>query len=125
MAGSIALAIDAAIQPTSPTSASKQANVTTSCTDCIRAGWVWCSNKWNYEAPLSPAIVKTWSTDFTAAYLSEDEIGQCCYPGDQTVTGPVTDNSGTPFANLNAYLSNSIQPIVAAANNASAASVTN
>ena len=60
------------IEITSPyTNAAKQANVTTSCTDCIRAGWVWCSNKWNYEAPIGT----TWSDDFTANYLTKDEIG--------------------------------------------------
>ena len=68
-----------AIQTGTITTASKKANVTTSCTDCIRAGWVWCSNKWNYEAPVTTT---SWSTDFTAAYVSgNDEVGQCCYTG--------------------------------------------
>ena len=120
MAGSAALAIDIAQTPTDP---AKQANVTTSCTDCIRAGWVWCSNKWNYEAPIS----KTWSTDFTATYLSQDEVGQCCYTGDQSVTGPVTNTSGTPYADLNAFLANTATgyTIGASANNANPALVTN
>lgn len=39
-----------------------------SCYKCIRNGWVWCSNKWNYE---------TASTD--ADYNASVEKGKCCY----------------------------------------------
>ena len=38
---------------------------TSSCLQCIRGGWIWCSSKWHY------------SSETTVAYSSEN--GRCCF----------------------------------------------
>lgn len=46
----------------------------TECVTCIRAGWVWCSAKWNYELPYSAS-----SAYITAVDGTNVERGNCCY----------------------------------------------
>ena len=42
--------------------------INNSCYSCIRNGWVWCSDQWNYESGEA-------DTDYSAA----SEKGKCCY----------------------------------------------
>ena len=43
-------------------------NATSSCYQCIRGGWIWCSDKWTYQSP-SPATT----------YNPSLEKGKCCF----------------------------------------------
>ena len=55
---------------------------TTSCFQCIRGGWVWCSAKWNYEG--------------TAPYAASEK-GACCY---DKATRSTSINDSTNTANV-------------------------
>jgi len=41
---------------------------TTSCYQCIRGGFVWCSNLWHYEEDVA-----------NSAYTTSTEYGMCCF----------------------------------------------
>ena len=89
----------------SPNPGNLYINYTTSCADCIRAGWVWCSNKWNYELPSGDWSGESWTTYATTS----EEKGQCCYSANKLVTGDVTDYSQDPkYKNFSALASNTI-----------------
>ena len=51
-----------------------------SCAQCIRAGYIWCSDQWYYQSP-------------TTTYSTSAEKGTCCF---NTENGAYVQSGGTP-----------------------------
>ena len=75
-------------------------NTSIGCIECIRAGWVWCSAKWNYELPYAENSV--YITDVESS--DNVEKGNCCYSlvGKHiAMSDKETYNKKTCFAKVN------------------------
>lgn len=70
--------------PVTPTTA------TTSCLECIRGGWIWCSSKWHYE-------------ETTSSYSGEN--GTCCF-NSATRDADISDNTKANVTNCPARNTN-------------------
>ena len=65
----------------------------TSCYQCIRAGWIWCSAKWEYSEP-------------SGTYDQASEKGRCCFNSATVNTDRLSYNKGANIVECPASFTN-------------------